>query len=121
MYKILFERAELTGYNRSLGTNVMMKFSKINRTSFAINGSFDLLEDMNVDLMKVTGQVFKFSANKYKLYPVSMTVEVCKEFKREFFMPWSEILPYTNVRGCGLMKKVNVEKLKSQDTYLIKY
>lgn len=53
-YKITIDRAELISYNSSISKDFSFMYGKINKTTFALNMTFTLLEDIPDDQITVS-------------------------------------------------------------------
>lgn len=53
-YEVVFEKAELLGYNKDYGTLGTFNFRKINRTAFALNCTFTASRDVDLNDARVS-------------------------------------------------------------------
>ncbi|RZC42925.1 DUF1091 domain containing protein [Asbolus verrucosus] len=95
---------ELISYNEAYVSDVLLQVGKINRTTVALNVSFNVLQDVLDQKLVISGDAERLYRTQYKKTGIKVVMNLCKFINTNMFGIRDMLLRYGNVDGCNFAK-----------------
>ncbi|KAF2894745.1 hypothetical protein ILUMI_11428 [Ignelater luminosus] len=103
-YDIKLDIFECPWYNKSYLKTVEASLGWYNRTERTVNLKLEPLLELKNNVF-VDAQLYKFTSNEYRFFPVTVTLNACVEYSRNAFGLKDMLDKFSNLNLCKMVKK----------------
>ncbi|XP_065159389.1 uncharacterized protein [Atheta coriaria] len=104
--KLTFEEFRVLSHNQQMVSNIKNEIKPNGRGGFKVSYSLNILKPINMDAARVTAKGFTFNkeTNEFNTNPLKLVKKICEEFKKTYFVDFSDMANYGNITGCGTLR-----------------